>query len=144
VDAEDILVGILPLVTLMGLFALAALWIWGRNRLREAEHRERLAMIERGLAPPSEVDALVQLHAGRRPTTAAAVRAYRMRSAGILFIGFGLALWLLLSFTVDDSRIAIGIGGAIAIMGAAFVVMSHSVPPDSRNEETTGGNSPAA
>jgi hypothetical protein len=45
----------------------------------------------------------------------------RTRSAGIIMIGLGFALMLLLGVTVHSPEVGIGIGGAFALLGAAFV-----------------------
>ena len=44
--------------TVLILAGVAVLWMAmaNRRRIREMEHRERLAMIDRGLVPPPEVD----------------------------------------------------------------------------------------
>src|SRR5512143_2088887 len=42
---------LIPIVAIIGGFVLAGLGIYSGIRRREFEHRERLAMIEKGLAP---------------------------------------------------------------------------------------------
>ena len=106
------------------LAAVAVLWIavYSRSRVREMEHRERLAMIERGLVPPPERDP-AQFEQRLMPTRISQKRS-RSRSAGVLMIGFGLALMTLITFTGGAFEIGVGIGGAFAILGAAFFVNS--------------------
>jgi hypothetical protein len=116
-------------VLMFGLVILAGvaiLWMAMQNRRmqREFEHRERLAMIERGLVPPPELDpaafesrtGLTGHHESRS--------ASRSRSAGIIMIGFGLGLTMLISFAAGEPEVGIGIGGAFALLGAAFVFNS--------------------
>ena len=54
-DAEEAVVLGMTVLILAG---VAVLWMAmsNRRRFREMEHRERLAMIDRGLIPPPEVD----------------------------------------------------------------------------------------
>ena len=126
------------------LAAVAVLWIavYSRSRVREMEHRERLAMIERGLVPPPERDP-AQFEQRLMPTRISQKRA-RSRSAGVLMIGFGLALMILITFTGGGFEIGVGIGGAFAIVGAAFFVNSlliddqHTAPVEPRSSTPSG------
>ena len=121
---DDILVVVIfGLVIFAG---VAVLWMAMQNRRmqREFEHRERLAMIERGLVPPPELDpAAFESRTGltgqQEPRSAS-----RSRSAGIIMIGFGLGLTMLLSFAAGEPEVGVGIGGAFALLGAAFIFNS--------------------
>jgi hypothetical protein len=88
------------------------------------EHKERLAMIERGLVPPPEVDpaAFEQRFSGSR--AAVSPGGDRARSGGVILIAFGLALMFMLSFAAGAPGIGVGIGGAFALVGAGFFVNS--------------------
>jgi hypothetical protein len=118
-------------VVLMGTFVLmsgvAVIWMAMRSRrhIREMEHRERLAMIERGLLPAPEVDpaAFERRLAGtlRSPESPAAVRA---RSSGVIMIAIGLAFMFMISFAAGEPGVGIGIGGGFALVGAGFFVNS--------------------
>jgi hypothetical protein len=107
---------------LMIFAGVAVLWMAMHNRrmMREFEHRERLAMIDRGLVPPPERDP-----GGFESRTGVAAPersgATRSRSAGIIMIGFGLALMMLIAFAAREPEVGVGIGGAFALLGAAFV-----------------------
>ena len=103
--------------------------------------RERIALIERGLAPaperdPARFDALVRppdaSHVGLRMPPAR--RGMRYRSAGIMLMGFGAALFLLLTFTTGLPELAFGIGGGFAIIGAALfangIMVANDPDPD--------------
>jgi hypothetical protein len=108
---------------LMILAGVAVLWMAMQNRrmLREFEHRERLAMIERGLVPPPERDPAgfeSRTGVGAQPERSGATRS---RSAGIIMIGFGLALMMLIAFAAGEPGVGVGIGGAFALLGAAFI-----------------------
>ena len=116
---EAILLGL----TLVILAGVSVLWMamLNRRRIREMEHRERLAMIDRGLVPPPELDpAGFERHAGapriESPT------AVRSRSAGVIMMGLGLGMMVLLTFAAESPEIGVGVGGAFAVLGAAFFV----------------------
>ena len=116
---EAILLGITVLI----LAGVSVLWMamLTRRRIREMEHRERLAMIDRGLVPPPEVDpAGFEQHSGvPRIESPSAVRS---RSAGVIMIGLGLGMMVLLTFAADSPEVGVGVGGAFALLGAAFFV----------------------
>lgn len=114
---------ILTLLTVLILSGVSVLWLamYNRQRIRQMAHRERLAMIERGLMPPPEVDPAAferksGLAEGESPSGA------RAQSAGVVMIGFGFALIVLLAFAADVPEIGAGVGGAFALLGAAFYV----------------------
>jgi hypothetical protein len=109
-------------VALVILSALAVIWMGmnSRRQIREMEHRERLAMIERGLLPPPEIDPEAFEHRFRR-TRAETQGSVRFRSAGIMMIGLGLAFMFLVSFAGGATGAGVGIGLAFAILGAAFL-----------------------
>jgi hypothetical protein len=129
-------------VVLIILSSLAVIWMGmnSRRQIREMEHRERLAMIERGLVPPPEMDpgAFEQRFQPLRGETQGSLR---FRSAGIMLIGLGVAFMFLVTFTSGAASVGIGIGLAFAALGAAFlanaVMLSRSQqyltpPPTSR------------
>lgn len=132
--------------------------IVNRRKVREMEHRERLAMIERGLIPSPELDPVrFEAAAGfASPGDAAAAdrsgaTAVRYRTAGVLMIGLGLGLMTLITFTAGEPGVGVGVGGAWAILGAAslinYFLMAHRAdtrsggmptrwtPPPSRPQE---------
>ncbi len=47
---------LIPIVAIIGAFTTAIIATLSRARVRELEIRERIAMIEKGLVPPPEVD----------------------------------------------------------------------------------------
>ena len=109
------------LVILMGMYQ--------RTKTLEMRHRERLAMIERGLAPGPETDpeAFEQWQRPPRPSS-------RSTSIGVIWIALGLGLMLLIGVTADSPSAAIGVGGAIIVLGIAFIVVGEinrrSQPPN--------------
>ena len=96
-----------------------------KSRVRELEIRERIAMIERGLVPPPEVDprgfdrAMHRLE--RREVRSG---AGRHRRAGVTVMGVGFGLMVLIAFAGGDSGTAIGVGGFLAVIGLAFFINS--------------------
>lgn len=116
------------MMTLLILAGLAVLWMamHSRRRIREMEHRERLAMIERGLMPAPELDPLgFERRLGTPGDAAPPSRAAsRFRSMGVIMVGIGLGLMMLISFAAGQPQIGLGIGGAFSLLGAAFVVNS--------------------
>ena len=117
---EELIVILLIAMIFAGILVL---WIAVTNKraLREMEHRERLAMIQRGLMPAPETDPL-GFEAATTTATETSSPSQRWRSAGIIIIGLGLALMMLLTFTVGEPGVGIGVGGAFAILGAAVLL----------------------
>ena len=97
-----------------------------RRAVREMEHRERLAMIQRGLVPAPETDPL-GFESAVAPFEGDSLRSERWRTAGTLIIGLGLALAVLLTFTADASNVGLGIGGAFIILGAAILLNGYQL-----------------
>jgi hypothetical protein len=116
----ETLILLLPLVVLIGMLVLAAYWISVRRGIRELEIKERLALIEKGIAPPPETTASGSVEGDQVPST----RADRYRTAGILIVGLGFALMLLLGAAAGVPEIGIGVGGAIAVIGGALIANS--------------------
>jgi hypothetical protein len=124
VDGEEVIVVI---VSALGILAgVAVIWMamQSRRQIRELEHRERLAMIERGLAPAPEVDPLgfeQRFAPQRTPPSAGSVRA---RSSGVIMISLGLAFMFFMTFTAGEPGVGLGLGGAFAVVGAGFFINS--------------------
>jgi hypothetical protein len=97
-----------------------------RAKIIEMAHRERLAMIERGLVPPSELPASPAQETRHRR----AQRSSRLLSAGIVIVGFGLGLATLIAFASGAPSVAVGLGGAVAIVGGALIVTALVVHRD--------------
>lgn len=124
------------IVFVLGMFAGVFIVYMGlrqRSLQLEMQHKERMAMIERGQVPLSEPD-----YGHRRAHLNAGSRSM---SIGIVVVGLGLALMMLISVAGGSPDTGIGVGGAIAILGAAFIVRnliapspssSVSDPPDER------------
>jgi hypothetical protein len=87
------------------------------SEVMERQHRERMAMIERGHIPQAEPK-------GRDRGSS------RSLSLGIIVVGLGLALMTIISIAGGSPEAGVGIGGAIVIIGAAFIVRSFVIRPE--------------
>jgi hypothetical protein len=94
-----------------------------RSQQLEMRHRERMAMIERGQVPSSDSRDFGRRIAPREGGSSMAM------SLGIMIIGLGLALTFIIGIAGDSPEVGVGIGGAIAIVGGAFIVRSLVVRP---------------
>ena len=126
-NGEFFVVVTFALVVLSGVGLMIAAMV-NRRRFREMDHRERLAMIERGVLPSPESDPTgFESGAGFSGTEADA--GIRYRTAGVLMIGFGLGLLVLISAAANNPEVGIGVGGAFAVLGAAsllnYILMSR-------------------
>jgi hypothetical protein len=116
---------LVPIAIILGSFAFLIVALLARTRIRELQIKERIAMIERGLVPPPEVDprgfdnAISRLE--RRETRHG---AGRHRRAGVTLIGVGFGLMVLIAFTAGEPSVAVGVGGFLVVVGLAFFVNS--------------------
>lgn len=118
------------LIPIVAILAWAAITLFGMHqaaRRRELAHRERLAMIERGLVPTPDKDPeqFERMMGGWHPMGWDRSRAYaRHRSAGIMMICVGIGVGFMMWMSAENTRTAIGIGGMIAMIGVAFLINS--------------------
>lgn len=117
-DSEEVVfILILPLaVILAGVVVLIAA-MRHRAKTLELVHKERVAMIERGIVPP-------EVGPGGYEQRHPAGRRSRSFSLGIIVVGLGFAFMTLIGIAAQAPNEAVGIGGAIVILGAAFIVRS--------------------
>jgi hypothetical protein len=122
---------ILPTVVIAGGILVVLMAMYQRGKTLEMQHRERLAMIERGLTPPLEsAPGYVEIEAVRRQPAA----PHRYTTLGVALISLGLGLMLIIGFAGAAPGPAIGVGGAVALLGVAFIVngylqRGHQAPP---------------
>ena len=109
-----------------------------KARIRELQIRERIAMIERGLVPPPELDPHGFDRVMTRMERIDRIRSStpsRHRRAGIIIMGVGFGMMVLLGFVEGTSNEAFGVGGFLVVLGLAFLVSSlsdrQSLPPSS-------------
>lgn len=132
------LVFMIPIVAIIGGITAAIVATVMKARVRELEIRERIAMIERGLVPPPEVDPPGFERAMNRYERVAALRqvaysgAPRHRRAGVTLLGVGFGLMFLIGFAGNDPQAGIGVGGFLVILGLAFFLNSlfEGRPPE--------------
>ena len=122
--AEELAVVIVSALVILSGVTVIWMAMQSRHKIREMEHKERLAMIERGLVPPPEVDPAAFDRRLGGSSAGAAPRADRTRSGGVIMIAFGLAIMFMLSFAAGAPGVGVGIGGAFALVGAGFFVNS--------------------
>jgi hypothetical protein len=132
------LVYLIPVAAIVGAFWMVIVSITTSARLKEMKYRERIAMIEKGLAPPPEID---PVGFERVSATRYRAAARRFQSGGVMLIGIGVAVAIIIWTTADRPRIAAGIGGAFAVLGLVLIVNSWLVPheqPRPAGGELTG------
>jgi hypothetical protein len=103
----------------------------------EMQHRERMAMIERGQVPTDPPPIPRRLSAGPRLGAGS-----RTMSVGIVVVAFGLGLMTLIGIAAGAPDVGVGIGGAIVILGLAFIANSlvnrntvSDAPPAPRRDD---------
>jgi hypothetical protein len=121
---------LIPITAIIGAFVYIIVKTLVRARVRELEIRERIAMIERGLVPPPEVDP----RGFDRAMSRMERRDYRYgsgrhRRAGVTLMGVGFGLMVLIAFTSNETSVAIGVGGFLVVMGIAFFINSLMEAP---------------
>ena len=113
---------LIPIVATICTFAFVIVLTLSRARVRELEVRERIAMIERGLVPPPEVDprgfdrAMHSYERNRHRSPG------RHRRAGVTLMGVGFGLMMLIGVAGGAMSEGIGVGGFFVIMGLAFFI----------------------
>jgi hypothetical protein len=121
---EVVLVIVMFSVLIVAGLVVIGMAMRSRRQIREMQHRERLAMIERGLTPAPETDPAGFDEEFSKTTAPVDDKASRWRSAGIMMIGLGLAFMSLVSIAAGAAEVGVGVGGAFALIGAAFFVNS--------------------
>lgn len=116
--SQDFLAMLISVTALVGGVVIILAGLRYRAHIRELRHRERLAMIERGIVPPA-VEPIDTYSSGLKQ---------RSLSFGIIVVGLGLALMILIGIAGDAVDVGVGVGGAIAILGGAFIVRSVFAP----------------
>ena len=114
----------IPIVGTICTFAFVIVLTLSRARVRELEVRERIAMIERGLVPPPEVDPRGFDRAMHRYERHRYRSPGRHRRAGVTLMGVGFGLMMLIGVAGGAMNEGIGVGGFFVIMGLAFFINS--------------------
>jgi len=130
VDDFYVLIMVMPIAVIIGGLIMGAMALHHRARLRELAYRERIAMIERGLMPPPEVDPKQFERTMSQVESLADTGFYesspsaRYRSGGIVLVGIGVGVFFIVAFAGEAMAAGVGVGGAIAIVGAALLLNS--------------------
>jgi hypothetical protein len=116
-----------PVAAIVGGIMVVIVATVSKGRIRELEIKERIALIEKGMVPPPEVDPHGFDNAMGRLDRIQYLQQRdsggRHRRAGITLLGVGLGLMVLLGFTAGSDE-GLGIGGFICILGLAFLINS--------------------
>ncbi len=125
----------IPIVAIVGAFVFIIVKTLAKARVRELEIKERIALIDRGLVPPPEVDPRGferALHTVERGPGRSG--GNRNRRLGITMIGVGFGLMVMISFAGNSPENGLGIGGFLVILGIAFFINGlfdlRQAPPD--------------
>jgi hypothetical protein len=122
---------LIPVVAILAWAAITIMRIREGSRRREFAHRERLAMIERGLVPspdkdPEQFERMMRWQA--EPGYRGRQRGLRIAGTIVLFVGLGLTWMIYLSDRQWDD--AVGVGGMIVMVGVGLLVAStFGTPP---------------
>jgi len=128
--SDGSLLFMIPIVAIIGGITSAIVATVMRARVRELEIKERIAMIERGLVPPPEVDPRGFEHAMNRYDRLADLSGRinrggaRHRRAGITLLGVGFGLMFLIGIAGEEPHAGVGVGGFLVILGLAFFLNS--------------------
>ena len=109
------------------------------GKWREQRHRERLAMIEKGLVPPPETDAqrLDAMMDWHPSTVIGGDQGAHSRRTGIILIGVGVGLSLMF-YALGTGRV-MGVGLLLVVLGVAFLINAMF---DRRSLHKDGGVQP--
>lgn len=138
----EVMIALLPLTVLVGLLVLAALWLSRVSRLRELREKQVLAMIERGVPLPPDVAAATFAGANAGGRRRRSHTEERFKSGGIMLIGLGVALALVIGVAGGQTRVGLGVGAAVAAIGAAMLASALLSPaPDADDADEDDGRS---
>ena len=122
--SEEVAILLTFTVVVIGGVALMIAAMTNRRKLREMEHRERLAMIERGIAPAPEADpaGFERATGVEAPAAHGRLPGERYRTIGVVMIGIGVGLAFLLGMVAESGQAGIGVGGAWVALGGASLL----------------------
>jgi hypothetical protein len=118
-DEMMLLALLLNTVFVVGGAVIIVMAMHQRSKRLEMEHRERLAMIERGMLPSPENDPQQFEASLNRPAVS------RYTTLGIAIVGVGVGLMLLIGVAGGAPEAGVGVGGAIAVLGGAFIANGY-------------------
>jgi len=112
----------IPIVAILAWAAITIFSMYQRSRRREMGHRERLAMIERGLVPPPESDPEKFERAMGWHSEGFDGSGRGSRRAGLILIAVGIGTGLLIALAGDEIGAAIGVGSILGLIGIALLI----------------------
>ncbi|HYE87731.1 MAG TPA: DUF6249 domain-containing protein [Vicinamibacterales bacterium] len=98
-----------------------------RSQQLEMRHRERMAIIEKGLLP-ADVERFLP-DGPAMPTTTPRTPARRSLTFGIVLMAVGFGFMTVIGVAAGAPAVAIGLGSAVVIVGLAFIVISFVTRP---------------
>lgn len=113
-----------------------------RRKIREMEHRERLAMIERGAVPPPETNPAAFEAAAGFDDSKDSDNSHRYRTAGVLMVGLGFGLMFVIGVAGGAPEVGFGVGAAWVSLGAASLLNYLLMARRSERERRTRWSSP--
>jgi hypothetical protein len=138
---HDLVWVLIPIAAIAGAFGTAIAATMARARVRELEIRERIALIEKGLMPPPEVDPhgfdRAMDHYDRALLSSS---SSRHRRAGIVLIAIGIGLFLMIGIAGDEPNAGIGVGGFVGVLGLAFLINSLFERQTPTQASSSGGS----
>ena len=138
----DIAGWIVPVAAISGWVFITLFRLYVVGRTREQAHRERMAMIERGLVPPpaddKHLDATMDLHPGSVPGQR---RGPGSQRAGIILIAVGVGLAAMLFVTGNGGR-SMGASAFLIVLGLAFLLIAMLEGRSSHDEQPRTPGSP--
>ena len=118
--SEELFVMVLLIAIAAGVF-IVVMAMRQRGQHMERLHRERMAMIDRGLVPnPEMIPAPAAMRGKARQTGLEG----RQLTAGVVVVGLGLGFMTLIGVAAGEPDVAMGLGGAIVILGVSLIVVS--------------------
>jgi hypothetical protein len=127
----DIAGWIVPVAAISGWAFITLFRLYLVGRTREHAHRERMAMIERGVTPPAETAAAaIDWRGGTSPNPVS-----RNRRTGIILIGVGVGLAVMLGVVGTGGR-SMGASAFLIVLGLAFLLIAMF---DARSKRSGGG-----
>lgn len=127
-NSELVLILVIAVIAIVAGVIIIVMGLRQRSMHLELMHRERMAMIERGMAPPPEMVAADRVLPQQSSEMYGSVRSVASRAQltfGIVLIGAGLAFMTVIGIAADSPAVALGLGGAIVIFGMALIVISQ-------------------
>ena len=111
---------IVPVAAISGWVLITLFRMYLVGRTREQAHRERMAMIERGLTPPPDTASADELD-WRGDSSGNSVS--RNRRTGLILIGVGVGLAVMLLVVGTGGR-SMGASAFLIVLGVAFLAIA--------------------